>query len=321
MRIDRVKKAELHCHIDGLLCPEYIRSVQEKGFCPGLNLREMERFYPVTNLSEWFRLGGFLSPHEQGRGDMLLEVLKLYLRDLVKQNVTYAEIMLCSFLDTGDEIMDRLMGEFRKAGEDLPGIDVGYLWALGRTPDHGKFEKKVRRVVSLWRKGYIDGLALAGDEKACRVKEYSDIFLFLSQEGIPVEIHAGEWCGPDSIWDALEYGKPRRIGHALSLFEDPELPKYFSENDIHIEFCPTSNMKVGGVKRIEEHPLFRAMDYDLNFSINTDDPGHFECSMNSEFDLIDSCSPLTGGMAEKIYSNSLRSAFGEGAKRAARQFP
>ncbi len=35
-----------------------------------------------------------------------------------------------------------------------------------------------------------------------------------------IEIHAGEWSGPESVWDALEYGKPDRIGHGVGAFED-----------------------------------------------------------------------------------------------------
>jgi len=184
-------------------------------------------------------------------------------------------------------------------------------WAIGRTPKRSIFEEKVDKVVSLWRQGDITGLALAGDERACKVKDYADIFHSLANEGIPVEIHAGEWCGPESIWDALEYGHPRRIGHALSLFDDPGLPKHFQDNNIHIEFCPTSNLKVSGVQRLEDHPVFKAMDHGLNFSINTDDPGHFECTMNSEFKLLQTVRPFNEEMCRQVFRNSLGAAFGK----------
>lgn len=316
---DQVEKAELHCHLDGLLCPAYIMAIQAHGFCHELDLKEMQRLYPIKDIDDWFRLQEFLAPHVHGKGELLLEVLKLYLRDLAEQGVRYAEIMLCSFLDTNDEIMDRLMQRYRNVAADLPEMEVGLLWAIGRSANREKFERKIERIISLWQRGYIDGIALAGDEKACKVRDYADIFQSLAQEGIPVEIHAGEWCGPESIWDALEYGHPRRIGHALCLFDNPELPKYVRDRNIHIEFCPTSNLKVGGVQKIGDYPVFKAIDYDLNFSINTDDPGHFECTMNSEFSLLQSVRSLEPSTFEQIFRNSLSAAFADSAKRVARQ--
>ncbi|MHC5037511.1 MAG: amidohydrolase family protein [Planctomycetota bacterium] len=311
---DPLEKVELHCHLDGLLSPPILEAVQAKGMCPELDLGKMRGLFPVTSLESWFRLGAFQAPFVNGNGELLLEILKLHLKDLVSQHVKYAEIMLCSFLGIEEERLLRLLGEYQKAAEEQKELEVVFLWAVGRTPDRVRFERKIERIISLWRKGFIHGLALAGDEKACRVKDVADIFQCLAEEGMPVEIHAGEWCGPDSIWDALEYGHPRRIGHGLSLFDDPNLPAYFLENDIHIEFCPTSNLKVSGIRRIEDHPVFKAMDYGLCFSINTDDPGHFECTMNSEFALLQGVRPLDEAMFRKVFRDSLRAGFGRKEK-------
>ena len=317
---DKTEKAELHCHLDGLICPAYIMAIQAHGFCPELDLEEMHRLYPIRDIDEWHRLQEFLTPHVHGKGELLLEVLKLYLRDLAKQSVRYVEIMLCSFLDRNEETMDRLMQLYRNLAADLAAeIEVGYLWAIGRSSNREEFEWKIERLLSLWQRGYIDGIALAGDEKACKVRDYADIFQSLAQKGIPVEIHAGEWCGLESVWDALEYGHPRRIGHVLCLFDDPELPKYICDRNIHVEFCPTSNLKVGGVQKIGDHPIFKAIDYDLNFSINTDDPGHFECTMNSEFSLLQSVRSIGTNTFEQIFRNSLGAAFGDRAKGVAQQ--
>ena len=302
---DNEPKAELHCHLDGLLCPSYIKVIQADGFCPDLNLEALGHFYPVEDIDAWFRLGRFYHPFQQGNGELLLEVLKLYLNDLMDQNVRYVEIMLCSFIDLEDERLELLLQQYRHIANDMDGIEVGFLWATGRD----QFEKRADRVRWLWRKGYIDGIALAGDENACTVKNFRDIFQDFERENIPVEIHAGEWCGPDSIWDALEYGHPRRLGHALSLFDDPALARYLLEKNIHVEFCPTSNLKVAGVRKINDHPIFKALDYGLNFSINTDNPGHFECTMNSEFRLINSVRPFTSGEPALIFENSLSSSF------------
>ncbi len=317
MIIDRIEKVELHCHIDGLLCPSYVKTLQAKGFCNKLDLGQMQRLYPVKSLDDWFRLCEYLDPYVNNNGELLLKVLRLYLRDLALQNVKYSEITLSSFLFQykDQDLMEQLMQSYRTAATEAREIEVSFLWAVGRSPDRAGFERKIERVLSLWRKGYIDGLVLAGDEKGCKVKDYAEIFKLLADEGVPVEIHAGEWSGPESIWDALEYGHLRRIGHGLSLFDDPELPEYIRKRNIHIEFCPSSNLKLTGIHRIEDHPIFRALDYGLNFSINTDDPGHFECTMNSEFRLLQTVRPLNRSFFKQVFRNSLAAAFRKGSKR------
>jgi adenosine deaminase len=129
------------------------------------------------------------------------------------------------------------------------------------------------------------------------------------EAGVGIEIHAGEWVGPESVWDALNYGFPDRIGHGVSLFEDEKLIALFQEKQIHIEMCPTSNFRTGSVSKLENHPIKRAHELGLNISVNTDDPGPFECSMNSEYDLLQSMFGFTEDDFKVIYNNSIGARF------------
>ena len=131
----------------------------------------------------------------------------------------------------------------------------------------------------------------------------------LREAGLGIEIHAGEWCGPESVWDALKHGRPDRIGHGVSLFQDAKLLDLVQERNIHIEMCPTSNLKTGSISRIEEHPIGRARELGLNFSINTDDPGPFECSMLSEYELLADVFGFDEGDFQSVYANSLQARF------------
>ena len=65
---DQANKAELHCHLDGLLCPAYVKAIQVDGFCRALDLNQMQRLYPIRNREEWRRLGEFLAPYVEGNG-------------------------------------------------------------------------------------------------------------------------------------------------------------------------------------------------------------------------------------------------------------
>ena len=124
-----------------------------------------------------------------------------------------------------------------------------------------------------------------------------------------MEIHAGEWRGPKSIWDALENGFPRRIGHGTAASEDPVLLDYLEKEQIHLEICPTSNLLLTKYRDIRKHPVKLFKERGLNFSINTDDPGNFGCSMASEYVLLERELGSSRQDFELIYKNSLDAAF------------
>lgn len=75
--------------------------------------------------------------------------------------------------------------------------------------------------------------------------------------------------------------------------------------------CPTSNLKTGSVDSIDVHPVRIARDLGMNYSINTDDPGIFECSMNSEYQLLANAFGFSEDEFRRIYQNSLNARFQE----------
>src|SRR5262249_9634818 len=147
--------------------------------------------------------------------------------------------------------------------------------------------RQLPRIVALHDAGLICGVALAGaPETQFPVRPLTSYFAAFRERAMGIEIHAGEFGGPESVRDAIEFGFPDRLGHGVALFDDPALIDLVAERRIHLEFCPTSTSRLGVVPRIEDHPIRRARELGLSFSINTDDPGPFECSMNSEFALV-----------------------------------
>ncbi len=194
----------------------------------------------------------------------------------------------------------------RQEGED---IQVEFLVAFGRHKAPEEVERLAERILALHGAGLIVGVALAGPEPGNPVKPFRRTFARFHDAGLGIEIHAGEWCGPASVWDALAYGHPDRIGHGVSLFQDPRLVALFQERQIHVELCPTSNLKTGSISRMRNHPVGRAKDLGLNFSVNTDDPGPFGCSMESEYALLSEVFGFEESDLRSVYANALGARF------------
>lgn len=74
-----------------------------------------------------------------------------------------------------------------------------------------------------------------------------------------------------------------------------QMQKYIGDRGIMIECNPTSNYLIGSFKRYDEHPIFRFNGFgfseegaegQLSVSINTDDQGVFDTSLENEYALL-----------------------------------
>ena len=307
----QILKVELHCHMGGLPHPSMLRRLQDKSVPLALQADALAAFYPVENYDDFVRWFEGVRPLEADL-DTFRPLLALHMEGLKGENVVYTEIMIEGRFIPRDKA--ELIGKFREFREWVTKQENGetqveFLVAFGRNRTPEEAEEIADRILMLYEAGLVVGAALAGPEQGYPVRPLRRTFARFREAGLGIEIHAGEWCGPDSVWDALEHGFPGRIGHGIAVFEDPKLVRRFQEEQIHIEMCPTSNVKTGSVRRIEEHPVRRARDLKLNFSINTDGPGPFECSMTSEYRLLSEMFGFEKADFDSIRENALAARF------------
>jgi adenosine deaminase len=315
MNIRRIKKAELHCHVDGLLNPAIAKELRPRSEYRAL-IAQLAKVCPVKSFQDWSeKYGPQIYPLVSDKGELLLEVLKQYLRVLKAQNVIYSEIMLSSFTFQFDDIERQLelYKRYRKSADQIGGeeMQVEFLIAIGRTADRSKMESRLERILAVKEAGLIRGVAVAGLEAENTIKPYSDMFRQFKEAGLGIEIHAGEWKGPEFIWEALEYGFAHRIGHGLSAFQDPVLVGYIKHSGVHIEFCPTSNLLLTNHKNIRDHPIGKAIQEGISFSINTDDPGPFCCDIEQEYSMVQKAFKLSKAELHTVLKNSLDAGFAD----------
>ncbi len=312
--LDIVKKAELHCHFDGIADPAMCRKIREGGHDVSIDIERLESVYPVETKDDW--INKYIPAVDQliaQNPGLPLLILDEHIQRLKDQHVVYAELMLSGlglFATPDVEEMLDIVRRVRERADKSSGdaVQVEFTCAICRGPRED-IAYKADRIMSLYEAGLICGFAIACEEDACTIASVSDVFDKLRETGMGIEIHAGEWLGPETVRDALEHGHPNRIGHGVKAFSDPGLVDRLCEEDIHVEFCPTSNLKTGSISKIEDHPVDLARQLGMNFSINTDDPGAFSCSMTSEYDLLRENFRFTEEDFDRILANSLRSAF------------
>ena len=306
-------KAELHCHLRGAISPAMLRAIRQDDPTYPIDPDQLATVYPIHDIESFFAWWPHvMAIHEQI--DYLKPVAQHTIAQLKADGVRYAEWMISS----GDMPPDNQaavdsLADFREYVNQCEAgvIQVEFLFAFGRNRYKDDTDALEVRIMALWEAGLIVGVSLAGPEIGNPVKPFERSFARFHEAGLGIEIHAGEWVGAESVWDALQHGYPDRIGHGVTLFDDPRLIEIFQERQIHIEMCPTSNLKTGSVARIEDHPIRRAYDLGLNFGINTDDPGVFECSMASEYALVTEIFGFDAAAWETVYRNSIEARFEE----------
>ncbi|MER6580317.1 adenosine deaminase [Nonomuraea sp. NPDC001023] len=115
----------------------------------------------------------------------------------------------------------------------------------------------------------VIGLGLAGDE-AHPLAPFAEVFAAAGDAGLHLVHHAGEAAGPASIREALDLGRTERLGHGIRVLDDPALVAEVRERGVPLEVCPTSNVLLGLVPSLAEHPLPRLREAGLAVTVNTD---------------------------------------------------
>lgn len=311
MELRDIPKTELHCHLEGIVDPEILDFLESTGKHQALSSERFRQAYPVRTFDEFIR---WCQDQDHFEGDILgySDIFEVHISKLKKQNVIYTEVMFApGELPKSHDAALKRMDAFRHLVDTFEEgrIQVEFLATISRQKSPEQLRHLVDRILLLHEAGLICGVCMAGLEPGFPIKPFRSIFAKFKEAGLGISIHAGEWCGPESVRDALYNGFPDRIGHGVRAFEDPELIDYISEHRVHLEFCPTSNVRTGSLKRIEDHPIARARDRCLEFSLSTDDPGAFESTVEGEYDIAREIFGFSENELCRIAMSGLRARF------------
>jgi adenosine deaminase len=305
-------KAELHCHLLGAIHPALLRDIRRDGGAVLVEPSTLEAAYPIRDMASFTRWVEILRPYQAGALDALRPVLAAHISNLIAQGVVYSEIMISPTMFPRE--LAALVAAFhgwREWTNDLERgrVQIEFVMVVPRTLDPGLLQRDTETFVELHREGLIAGVALVGPENGESIRRFAPAFSRWRDAGLGIEIHAGEHGGAESIWDALQYGRPDRLGHGLSAFDDPALLDELRRANVHMEFCLTSNLGTGAVTGIRQHPAGRARALGMNFSLSTDNPGAFECSLTGEFQLAMEALAFQPDDFKTVFRNALAARF------------
>jgi adenosine deaminase/aminodeoxyfutalosine deaminase len=154
----------------------------------------------------------------------------------------------------------------------------------------------------------VVGIGIGGDELRAPPELFREAYAYAADHDLRRTAHAGENAGPESVWGALNL-HAERIGHGLSIIQDPELMEEFAERQIPVEICLSSNLLTGCCTRTADHPVRRYFDGGMMLTLNTDDPAMFHTSLSREYRLAQDNFSFTDEHLRELARNSFEASF------------
>jgi len=253
--------ADLHRHLDGSLRATTLRALAREigvdvprgfGFHTGMGIQAALDCFRTT-----------LSVLQ--RPDAVRRVAAEICADAAVEGVATLEIRFAPQLHAGapiDAIVDAaLEGVAGRAGIVLCAL-------YGESP--AVLDQLVRTAET--RPGVV-GVDLAGAPAPghqFKMVDYAEGFGAARRIGLGVTVHAGEGRPPAEIAAAIEHLGAQRIGHGTTLAADPAVVALVRDRGVTIEVCATSNVHVGAIARLADHPLPRWLDLGVRACVCTD---------------------------------------------------
>ena len=100
--------------------------------------------------------------------------------------------------------------------------------------------------------------------------------------GLRTTMHLGEEGPVEDIRVGVHELGLERIDHGTSLLEDPALVHEVAERRIPVTSCPTSNLRIGVVARLEDHPVLRQRAAGVLATVHSDNAAMFGIDLADE---------------------------------------
>ena len=284
--IKKLPKLEQHIHIVGSTKPETLLGIIEDNGVemPFKNLDDVKQFFQYGDFSHFIavystvndcitdpkyyerityemleseaacnvkHVEAIFSPNDHVRRDLdygeMLDAINKGIRRAKRKFGISCTIRVDLVRNYGPEVAAKELGWIKKKGDNIVAVDLG------------------------------------GSENGFPPEPYEKVFKKASDLGLHLVAHAGEDAGPESIWGAIKTLNVERIGHGVAAIKDYALLREIKTRGITIETCPTSNLRIGAIKSIKEHPIRYFIKHGINVSVNSDDPSMFNTDINNEY--------------------------------------
>lgn len=317
--IQHLPKAELHLHIEGTLEPELMLELAARNDVPVPfntpgEARDSYRFSNLEAfLSIYYRSMAVLRTEED-----FYDITSAYLEQAAAQAVRHAEIFFDPQAHTSRGVeFSQVCNGISQAlhdGEQRQGITSRLIMCFLRHLDEDDAFNTLEQAMTF--RDRIFGVGLDSAETGNPPGKFKRVFAKARDAGFGPAAHAGEEGPASYVREAVEILQVERIDHGCRVLEDPALTKELARRAIPFTVCPLSNVKLGVVNTIGEHPLKRMLDAGLMVTVNSDDPAFFGGYVGDNYKAVQDGLGLDYRTLAELAGNSFRASFLDDERKA-----
>ncbi|WP_077962886.1 adenosine deaminase [Ensifer adhaerens] len=311
-----LKKAELHCHIEGATPPELALAQAEKyGLDTSAIIRD--KTYVWEDFTSFVKCYDAIASLFRTQEDYAL-LAEAYLTELAEAGTIYSEIIVSpdhgNTIGLGAHAYLEGLAAGMEAARQKTGIESRMLITgirhLGPESVIKTAEFAARREHAL-----VTGFNLAGEERMHKVADFARAFDIVRDAGLGLTIHAGELSGAFSVRDALDHVRPSRISHGVRAIEDIDLVGRLADAGVVLEVCPGSNISLQVFPDFASHPLRALHEAGVRVTLNSDDPPFFHTSLAQEYDIASAVMGFSDDEINAMTRTAIEAAFVDEATR------
>ena len=288
-------RIELHTHLEGSVTPRRLLDLAEKYGQPGVPAACLD------SRGENFVFSGFAGFLDLFRQVTLLlrsaadfHAVALDLGEqLAADGVDYAEVtvsygvMLKRGLAVGP--IQAALAEAAQQVNETRGLQIRWIPDAVRQWGVDAAWRALEAALTAGREQGVVGFGLGGDEAAALPGSFAAVMAAARAEGLGVTIHAGEVPSMgdralESVRQAVIVCGAERIGHGLAAAADSEVMALLAAGQVCVELCPGSNVRIGGLAKLMDHPLQEFLAAGIPCCLNTDDRSLLGLTLTGEFE-------------------------------------
>ncbi len=239
-----------------------------------------------------------------------------FLHRAARHHVSYVEVT--NYIRLWEEEKVERLAVWAEDLEKKTGVKIRLLLAFNRMVNPKGIQRNNRTMESLLELGdhpVIRGINMQNMEDGYAALDIGQgvygRLLKAKKEGrsrLGASMHAGELGLTENVRDAIIFGVDR-LGHGVALKDDPLFLEYASRKKIGIETNLVSNLRLGIVDSMKDHPFLMFHRLGMKVSLSTDDEGIFESDISDECELAIEHTDIQYSELKQMMFHSIESSF------------
>ena len=237
-------------------------------------------------------------------------------RLLIEAAFEQAKVDGVSILEIGEDVwglgeffnndIEELIAAFQEANEKIASeIELRLQIGLSR---HCPIDYLMGCLSHFWGHRAFYSIDLYGDEFAQPIENFIPIYEKAAENGLVLKAHVGEWGTARDIVAAVEKLHLNEVQHGIAAVQDDAVMDFLIENHIRLNITPSSNVLLGRVPDIGNHPIAGLYRKGVNVTINSDDVLIFDSDVSKEYLRLYQSGCLTAEELDDIRRNGLEAA-------------